>query len=90
MLCRRFQELEEETTALKHQLLSASPAAPGNPLPSGDAPFPRQEEDVDVSRIPTARIIHRNEPSADNNSTLSRTIDGLELAPGIIDDCFEM
>jgi hypothetical protein len=90
VLCRRLQELEEETSALKRQLLSASPAVPGNPLPSGDAPPPRQEEDIDVSRIPTARIIHHNEPSADNDPTLSRTIDALELAPGIIDDCFEL
>lgn len=90
MLCRRLRELEEETTALKRQLLSASPAAPGIPLPSGDAPPPPQEEDIDVSRIPTARIIRRNEPSADNDPTLSRTIDGLELASGIIEDCFEL
>lgn len=89
MSCRRLQELEEETTALKQQLLSASSAAPGNPLPSGDVP-PRQEEDINVSRIPTGRIIRRNEPSADNDPTLSRTIDGLELASGIIDDCFEL
>ncbi|KAK9259621.1 hypothetical protein V1519DRAFT_250325 [Lipomyces tetrasporus] len=81
---KRLQELEEETTALKRQLFSASPAAPGNPPP------PRQEEDIDVSRIPTARIMRRNEPSDDNDPTLSRTIDGLELAPGIIDDCFEL
>ena len=87
---RQLQELKEEYTALKRQLLPTSPAAPGNPLPSGDAPHPRQEEDINVSRIPTARIIRRNEPSADNNPTLSRTIDGLELAPGIIDDCFEL
>ncbi|KAK9320890.1 hypothetical protein V1517DRAFT_194027 [Lipomyces orientalis] len=87
---KRLQELEEETTALKRQLLSASPAAPGNHLPSGHAQPPRQEEDIDVSRIPTARIMCRNEPSADNDPTLSRTIDGLELVPGIIDDCFEL
>jgi hypothetical protein len=87
---RRLQELEEETTALKRQLLSTSPAAPSNPLPSGDAPLPHEEEDIDVSRIPAARIIRRNEPSADNDPTLSRTIDGLELASGIIDDCFEL
>jgi transcriptional regulatory protein LEU3 len=91
VLCRRLQELEEETSALKRQLLSASPAVPGNPLPSGDAPPPRQEEDIDVSRIPTASIIRHNEkPSAGNDPTLLRTIDGLELAPGIIDDCFEL
>ncbi|OCK75277.1 hypothetical protein K432DRAFT_386307 [Lepidopterella palustris CBS 459.81] len=87
---KRLQELEEEATALKRQLLSASPAAPGSPLPSGDAPPPRQEEDIDVSLIPPARIIRRSGPSADNDPTLSRTIDGLELAPGIIDDCFEL
>ncbi|KAK9233921.1 hypothetical protein V1525DRAFT_391961 [Lipomyces kononenkoae] len=73
---KRLQELEEETTALKHQLLSASPAAPGN--------------HIHVSWIPTARTIRHNEPSADNYPTLSRTIDGLELASGIIDDCFEL
>ncbi|KAI9706882.1 MAG: hypothetical protein M1820_004661 [Bogoriella megaspora] len=28
--------------------------------------------------------------SVDNYPTLSRTIDGLEIAPGIIDDCFEL
>jgi hypothetical protein len=89
-LFRRLQELEEETTALKRQLLSASPAAPCNPLPSGDAPPPLQEEDIDVSRVPTARITRRNEPTADNDPTLPRTIDGLELASGIIDDCFEL
>ncbi|KAF4630772.1 hypothetical protein G7Y89_g7363 [Cudoniella acicularis] len=87
---KRLQELEEEATTLKRQLLSASPAAPGNPLPSGDAPPPRQEEDIDVSRIPTAGITRRNEPTADNDPTLPRTIDGLELASGIIDDCFEL
>lgn len=90
MLCRRLQELEEEATALKRQLLSASPAAPRNPLSSGDAPPPRQEEDIDVSRIPTAKVMCRNETSADNDPTLPRTVDGLELAPGIIDDCFEL
>lgn len=83
MPCRRLQELEEETTALKRQLLSAS-TAPVNPPP------PRLEEDIDVSRIPTARILRRNEPSADNDPTLSRTIDGLELASNIIDDCFAL
>ena len=87
---RRLQELEEEATALKRQLLSASPTAPGNPLHNGDAPPPRQEEDIDVSRIPTARITRRNEQTADNDPTLPRTIDGLELASGIIDDCFEL
>ncbi|KAK9489927.1 hypothetical protein V1508DRAFT_400375 [Lipomyces doorenjongii] len=87
---KRLQELEKETTALKRQLLSAPPAEPGNHLPSGDPPPPRQEEDIDVSRISTARILRRNEPSADNDPTLSRTIDGLELPPGIIDDCFEL
>lgn len=90
MLCRRLRELEEETTALKHQLLSASTAAPGNPLPSGDAPPLGQEEDIDVSRTPAARIIRRNEPPADNDPTLLRTIDGVELPPGVIDDCFEL
>lgn len=87
MLCRRLQELEEETTDLKRQLLSASPATPGNPLPSGDAPPLGQEEDIDASRIPTPRIIRRND---ENDPTLSRTIDGLELTSGIIDDCFEL
>ena len=87
---RRLQELEEETTALKRQLLSASPAASSNPLHNGDAPPPRQEEDIDVSRIPTARITRRNEPTADNDPTLPRIIDGLELASGIIDECFEL
>jgi hypothetical protein len=90
VLCRRLQELEEETTALKRQLLSASPAAPSNPVPSGRAPPSRQEEDIDVSRIPTARATRRNELTADNDLTLSRTIDGLELASGIIDDCFAL
>jgi hypothetical protein len=90
LLFRRLQELEEEATALKRQLLSASPAAPSNPLHSGDGPPPRQEEDIDVSRIPTARITRRNEQIADNDPTLPRTIDGLELASGIIDDCFEL
>jgi len=83
MFSRRLQELEEETIALKRQLLSASPA-PVNPPP------PRQEEDIDVLRTPTARVTRRNEPSADNDPTLSRTIDGLELASSIIDDCFEL
>lgn len=87
---RRLQELEEETTALKRQLLSDSLAAPGNPLPSGGAPPPHQEEDTDVSRVPTVRIIRRNDPTADNDPTLPRTIDGLELASSIIDDCFEL
>jgi hypothetical protein len=90
VLRRRLQELEEETTALKRQLLSASPATPGNPLPNGDAPPPPQEEDIDVSRVPMARITRRNEPTADNDPTLPRTIDGLELASSIIDDCFEL
>jgi hypothetical protein len=90
VLCRRLQELEEETTALKRQLLPASPAAPGNPLPSGDTPPPRQEEDIDVSQIPTARITRRNEPTTDNYPTLLGIIDGLDLASGIIDDCFEL
>ena len=88
-MCRRLQELEEETAALKRQLLSASPAAPATALPSGDILRPHPEEDIHASRIPTAGI-RRNEPSADNDPTLSRNIDGLELAPGIIDDCFEL
>jgi hypothetical protein len=89
-LFRRLQKLEEEATALKRQLLSASPAAPSNSLPSGDAPPPPQEEVIDVSRISTARITRRNEPTADNDPTLPRTIDGLELASSIVDDCFEL
>ncbi|KAF2471500.1 uncharacterized protein BDR25DRAFT_20355 [Lindgomyces ingoldianus] len=86
---KRLQELEEETTALKRRLLSGSPAAPGNPLRRDTSPS-RQEEDNDVSRIPTTTIIRRNEPSADNDPTLSRAIDGLELTPSSIDDCFEL
>lgn len=81
---RRLQELEEETTALKRQLYSTSPAAPGNPLPPEDAPPPLQEEDIAVSRIPSARVLRRNDP------TLPRTLDGLELAPAVIDDCFDL
>ncbi|KAF2494481.1 hypothetical protein BU16DRAFT_487600 [Lophium mytilinum] len=87
---KRLQELEEETAALKHQLLSASLAAPGDALPVEDAPTPRQEENSHVSQIPAAKVMRRNEPSSHDDVTLSRTIDGLELASGIIDDCFEL
>jgi len=90
VLFRRLQELEEETTALKRQLLSTSPPAPSNPLPSGHSLPPPQEEDIDVPRVPTARITRRNGPTADSDPTLPRTIGGLELASGIIDDCFEL
>ena len=76
MFCRRLQELEEETSALKRQLLSAPSTSPANSLPNGDAP--------------PLRLERRNEPSTDNDPTLSRSIDGLELAPSIIDDCFEL
>ena len=90
VLCRRLQELEEETAALKRQLSSASPSAPSNPLPSEGAVPPRQEEDVNVSSSPAVRTTRRNETSVDRDPTLSRTIDGLELVPSIIDDCFEL
>ncbi|KAI9824846.1 MAG: hypothetical protein M1819_000798 [Sarea resinae] len=86
----RLQELEEEATALKRQLLSASYAAPGNSVPSEDAPTPDQEELTHVSPVPTARTIRRNDLSADKNPTLPRSIAGLELASGIIDDCFAL
>ncbi|RDW74907.1 hypothetical protein BP6252_06049 [Coleophoma cylindrospora] len=87
---KRIQELEEETTALKLQLLSASPKAPDIPLLGGDAPPPHAEEDISVSRAPTVRRIPRNQPSSDHDPTLSRNIDGLELSSGIIEDCFEL
>jgi hypothetical protein len=87
---RRLKELEEETSALKSQLLSASPAPLDIPIPSGSAAPPlRQDEDTNVPRIPTARIARRD-PSTDKDPTLSRTIDGLEFASDIIDDCFEL
>jgi hypothetical protein len=91
VLHRRLQELEEETTALKRWLFTANPAASSIPLPDGDAPL-HQEEDIDISQIPTATILRRNERSSDIDidPTLSRTIDGLELAPDIINDCFEL
>lgn len=90
MYCRRLQELEEETNALKRQLLSTSPTVPSDPLPSGDIPPTHQEEDINVLQIPMATIARRNEVAADNDPTLSRNINGLELPSFIIDDCFKL
>jgi transcriptional regulatory protein LEU3 len=87
--CRRLQELEDEASALR-QLSSAFQAAPGDPLPRGDAPQLGREQDIPVLRVPIPSITRRNELSADSDPTLPRTIDGLELAPGIINDCFDL
>jgi hypothetical protein len=88
--CRRLQELEKETITLKRQLLSDSLVAAGNQFPSVDALPPSYERDINVSQIPSARIIHRNEQFVETEPTLLRTIDGLELSSTIIDDCFEL
>ena len=75
---------------MKRQLLSTSLIAPSNPLPSRHSPPPPQEEDINVPRVLIARITRRNESTADSDLTLPRTIGGLELAFGIINDCFEL
>jgi hypothetical protein len=80
---RRLQELEGETSALR-QLLSAAPAPRPDPAPNGDALPPRQKENVDLPRISIAKMGQSNEP------TVPRTVGGLELASGVIDDCFEL
>jgi hypothetical protein len=65
-------------------LLSAAPPARADPVPLGDALPSRQEESVDLPRNSVTKKTRSNDP------TLPRTIGGLELASGIIDDCFEL
>jgi hypothetical protein len=85
-----LQELEEETKALKQQLLSITPATPSTgpvfttpPAFSavGDAAQP-SVNDVVASPLDSE---HRPNP---NDVTESRLLDGLEVGPLIIDDCF--
>jgi transcriptional regulatory protein LEU3 len=90
VLYRRLQELEEEASTWQRQLSSAFPAAPDNPLPSGGAPTLGREENIHVLRVPVDNIARPREQSGSSDPTLPRTIDGLELAPGIIDDCFDL
>lgn len=107
---RRLQELEEETAALKQQLLSTGPSIPnsralvsfpsvdddsiaaaGSLLPFSAASKPNTNLDEypinALSREPTIqprRTIRSNDP------TVSRALDGLELEPSMIDDCFNL
>ncbi|KAF2704755.1 hypothetical protein K504DRAFT_415923 [Pleomassaria siparia CBS 279.74] len=92
---KRLEELEQEASALKNQLLSASPAASANGSHSREAPRlpqPRLPQEVDLQNPPTLTIrrTYQNESSNTNSPTLSRAIEGLELVPGIIDDCFSL
>ena len=75
---------------MKLQLSATSSAAPSHALSRRDMPFPRQEEVTDVSRSPLSKATTRNDQPTDNSPTVSRTIDGLELTPRIIDDCFQL
>ena len=84
MLNRRLQELEGETSALRHLLSSAAPAARADAVISGDALPPDPEENVNLLQITNAKKARSTDP------TLPRTIGGLELASGIIEDCFEL
>jgi hypothetical protein len=104
-----LQELEEETAALKQQLIGSGAAA------SFDTPTSFQSIDENStitsgSLLPCLPSLHPNsngtkasiDPSSNevpvqrgrnvrsNDPTLSRSIDGLELEPSMIDDCFTL
>lgn len=98
-----MQELEEETAALKQQLLSSGPTgrelislpsmddnsiiAAGSLLPfSADSQRNAKFEDYPINALsrdpPLRRTLRPNDP------TVSRSLEGLELEPSMIDDCF--
>ncbi|ORY10782.1 hypothetical protein BCR34DRAFT_485124 [Clohesyomyces aquaticus] len=87
---KRLQELEEEIATLKRQQPSASPVALTSQQHSGNTPPVRDEIDSRTSTIPTNRNGGFEGQSADPDPTAWRTIEGLELSPGIIDDCFKL
>lgn len=84
-----MQELEEEATALKYQLLSTSTSAPRTTVRSVGALPPHRQTNINTG-FSTSTITSHSGPAISSNKTLPRTIDGLELASSIIDDCFEL
>lgn len=87
---RRLQELEEEVAALKRQQQSTSPVQATNPLPGWDGNA-QPGDSGGIVRDPAegTGVMRLDASPTDQEPTMWRTIDGLEVSPGIIDDCFK-
>ncbi|KAH7065786.1 hypothetical protein BKA63DRAFT_571934 [Paraphoma chrysanthemicola] len=87
MRLRRLEELEEEVAALKRQQLPAHPAASANHVSS----FRVASLQSLATPSTTAESLRPlQEQHTARETTIRRTINGLELSPGIIDDCFKL
>lgn len=102
-----MQELEEETAALKQQLLSTGPNIPTGRVPlsfsPGDdnsivaagslLPFSPPNRTVsNLDEFPINALSRESDfqrrTTRSSDPTASRSLDGLELEPSMIDDCF--
>jgi hypothetical protein len=98
MLCRRIQELENETKALRLQLLSVTPnnTASEEPIIASTASFqpslltPDSGIQFSTNALPQESTLGRLSRTKSDELTESRLIGGLEIGPSIINDCFHL
>jgi hypothetical protein len=91
MLYRRLEELEEEIATLKRQQVSTAPLASTSSLPGLDVqPLHRQGDTLFSRHTSAVTSTHVEEQNSERDPTTWKTINGLELSPGIIDDCFKL
>jgi hypothetical protein len=102
-LKRRIQELEEETAALKQQLRQTSGPLTFHSVDESRAlasdsvlPYsPSIRSDAGGTGVPfealsNEALVHRRHNVRSHDPTVSRSIDGIELEPSMIDECFSL